>query len=126
MAKEIISTGKAPAAAGAYSQAVKSAGLIFVSGQLPIDMSTGLLCSEGVHKETRLIMDNIAAILEAAGTSDQNIIKLCVYLRKIDDIKFINEVLAERFGTNLPARTTVEVSRLPKDANVEIDAIAAE
>jgi 2-iminobutanoate/2-iminopropanoate deaminase len=89
-------------------------------------MATGLLCSEGVHKETRLIMDNIAGILEAAGTSDQNIVRLGVFLKRIEDIKFVNEVLSERFGTNLPARTTVEVARLPKDAAVEIDAIATE
>jgi 2-iminobutanoate/2-iminopropanoate deaminase len=126
MAKEVISTQKAPAPAGAYSQAVKANGLIFVSGQLPIDMSTGILNSEGVHKETRIIMDNISAILEAAGSSLANTVKLSVFLIKIDDIKFVNEVLTERFGANLPARTTIEASSLPKGAKVEIDAIATE
>jgi len=126
MGKEIISTATAPAPQGAYSQAVKANGFIFVSGQIPVDPSTGMIVTEGIHKETRIVIDNIEAILTAAGSGLNNVVKLGVFLTKIDDIKFINEVLKERFTDGLPARTTVQVSRLPKDINVEIDAVAVE
>jgi 2-iminobutanoate/2-iminopropanoate deaminase len=125
MGKDIILTQNAPAPTGAYSQAVKAGGFIFVSGQLPIDRSTGILSYEGVHKETRIILDNISAILESAGSSLAKVVRLTVFLKKIDDVKFVNEVFAERFGDDLPARSVVEASRLPKDANVEIEAVAA-
>ena len=124
MAKEIISTENAPAPQGAYSQAVKAGGFVFVSGQIPIDMSTGIITAEGVHKETRVIIDNIAAILAAAGSSLSNVVKFTVFLTKIDDIKFVNEVMQEKMGADLPARAVVEVSKLPKNISVEIDAIA--
>lgn len=126
MEKEIILTPNAPAPQGAYSQAVKANGFIFVSGQIPVDNSTGLVITEGVHKETRIVIDNIEAILKASGSSLDKVVKLGVFLTKIEDIKFVNEVLKERFTGGLPARTTAQVSRLPKDINVEIDAIAAE
>ena len=126
MEKEIILTAKAPAPQGAYSQAVKAGGFIFVSGQIPVVASTGALVSEGVHRETRVVVDNIEAVLAAAGSSLDKVVKLGVFLKKIEDIKFVNDVLTERFGAFLPARTTVEVSRLPKDISVEIDAIAAQ
>ncbi|MGD0565974.1 MAG: Rid family detoxifying hydrolase [Candidatus Goldiibacteriota bacterium] len=125
MGKEIILTDKAPAPAGAYSQAVIAGDFIFVSGQIPVVASTGSLVTEGVHRETKVVVDNIEAVLAAAGSSLEKVVKLTVFLRDINDIKFINDVLNERFGKNLPARTTVEVSRLPKDISVEIDAIAA-
>lgn len=124
MAIEIISTDKAPAPVGAYSQAVKSNGFVFVAGQIPIDVTTGLLCSEGIHKETKIILYNIAAILEAAGSSLEKVIKFTVYLKDINDIKFVNDVLKEIYGNNPPARATVEVSKLPKDAKIEIEAVA--
>ncbi len=123
MGKEIISTPNAPAAQGSYSQAVKAGGLVYVSGQIPIDNATGSLVTEGVHKETRVVIDNLEAVLKAAGSGLNKVVKLGVFLKNIDDIKFINEVLKERFA-ELPARTTVQVSRLPKDVSVEIDAIA--
>lgn len=126
MGKEIILSATAPAPQGAYSQAVKANGFIFVSGQIPVDLSTGMIVTEGVHKETRIVIDNIEAILTAAGSGLNKVVKLGVFLTKIDDIKFINEVLKERFTDGLPARTTVQVSRLPKDINVEIDAVAVE
>lgn len=126
MAKEIILTKDAPAPQGAYSQAVKANGVIYVSGQIPIDNTTGSLVTEGVHKETRTVIDNLEAVLKAAGSSLDKVVKLGVFLTKIEDIKFINEVLQERFKSALPARTTIQVSRLPKDVNVEIDAIAVE
>ena len=126
MGKEIILTPNAPAPQGAYSQAVKANGFIYVSGQIPVDNATGMIVAEGVHKETRIVIDNIEAILKAAGSGLDKVVKLGVFLTKIEDIKFINEVLMERFKDGLPARTTVQVSRLPKDINVEIDAIATE
>jgi 2-iminobutanoate/2-iminopropanoate deaminase len=126
MAKEIINTESAPKPAGAYSQGVKAGGFIFVAGQLPIDPVTGIMHYEGVHKDTRRIMGNISAVLEAAGSSIEKIVKLMVFLKDIEDIKFVNEVLEELFGSDLPARSAVEVARLPKDAKVEIEAIALE
>ncbi len=124
MARENISTENAPKPQGAYSQAVKANGFVFVSGQVPVDMSTGIITAEGVHKETKVIFDNISAILEAAGTSTEKTVKLTIYLNDIGNIKFVNEVMNERFGENLPARSVVEVSRLPKDIGIEIDAVA--
>ncbi len=124
MIKEIISTDKAPMPVGAYSQAVKVNGFVFVSGQIPIDVTTGLLSSEGIHKETKIILYNIAAILEAAGSSLEKVIKFTVYLKDINDIKFVNDVLKEIYGDSPPARSTVEVSKLPKDAKIEIETIA--
>jgi 2-iminobutanoate/2-iminopropanoate deaminase len=126
MAKEIILTKNAPAPQGAYSQAVKANGFIYVSGQIPIDNLTGLLVVEGVHKETRIVIDNLEAVLKAAGSGLDKVVKLTVFLTKIEDIKFINEVLSERFTDGLPARSAVQVSRLPKDVNVEIEAIAVQ
>jgi 2-iminobutanoate/2-iminopropanoate deaminase len=126
MEKEIVLTSNAPAPQGAYSQAVKAGGFIFVSGQIPVVASTGILVAEGVHRETRVVVDNIAAVLAAAGSSLDKVVKLGVFLKNIDDIKFVNDVLTERFGAKLPVRTTVEVSRLPKDISVEIDAIAVQ
>ncbi len=124
MSKEIISTDSAPAPQGAYSQAVKAGGFVFVSGQIPIDMSTGIISAEGVHKETRIVIDNIANILNAAGSSLSNVVKFTIFLTKIDDIRFVDEVLLEKMGADLPARAVVEVSKLPKNISIEIDAIA--
>jgi len=124
MGKEIIFTDRAPAPQGAYSQAIKSGSLIFVSGQIPIDMSTGIITAEGITKETRVIFDNMSAILEAAGSSLDKVIKLTVYLKRIEDIKFVNDVMEEKFTSEKPARAAVEVLNLPKNISVEIDAIA--
>ena len=124
MAKEIISTESAPKPAGAYSQGVKAGGFVFVSGQLAMDPATGILHSEGVHKDTRRIIANIAAVLQASGSSLDKVVKLTVFLKNIDDIKFVNEVFADVFGASAPARSTVEAARLPKDAKVEIEAVA--
>ncbi len=124
MAKEIVGTASAPKPVGAYSQGVKSGGFVFVSGQIAIDPVTGIMHNEGVHKDTKRILANIAAVLEAAGSSLDKTVKLTVFLKQIDDIKFVNEVLEEVFGESLPARSTIEAARLPKDAKVEIEAIA--
>jgi 2-iminobutanoate/2-iminopropanoate deaminase len=110
MEKKIVLTKGAPAPQGAYSQAVIAEDLIFVSGQIPVVAGTGALVTEGALRETQVVVDNIEAVLTAAGSSLEKTVKLTV--------------LNERFGKKLPARTTVEVSRLPKDISVEIDAIA--
>jgi 2-iminobutanoate/2-iminopropanoate deaminase len=124
MEKKIVLTKGAPAPQGAYSQAVIAEDLIFVSGQIPVVAGTGALVTEGALRETQVVVDNIEAVLTAAGSSLEKTVKLTVFLKNLNDIKFINDVLNERFGKKLPARTTVEVSRLPKDISVEIDAIA--
>ncbi|MFP4466702.1 MAG: Rid family detoxifying hydrolase [Candidatus Goldiibacteriota bacterium] len=121
---EKISTDKAPAPAGAYSQAVKSGGFVFVSGQLPIDMQTGIINAEGVHKETRIILSNIEEILRAAGSSMDRMVKMTIFLKNVEDIKFVNNVFEETFKGDFPARSVVEVSNLPKSINIEIDAVA--
>jgi len=126
MDKKVIFTQDAPKPVGPYSQAVICNGMICLAGQIAIDPATGVMHAEGVHKDVRQIFANIEAILKAAGSSLQNIMKLTVYLTDINDIKFVNEVIEEIFtGRQYPARTTIQVSRLPKDAKVEIEAIAS-
>ena len=126
MAKEVIFTDSAPRPIGPYSQAIKSKGFIFVSGQIPIDPSTGTVVSGNIHLETRLIMDNIARILEAAGSSVNKIVKFTCYLKDINDMKFVNEIFEERDLGALPARACIQVADLPKNVKIEIDAIAEE
>jgi len=124
MAKEQVVSSGAPAPLGPYSQAIKSNGFIFVSGQLAIDPAEGILKSESVHKDTKLILDNISAILEAAGSSLEKTVKFTVYLKNIDDMKFVNEAFEERLPGVKPARSAVAVAALPKNASVEIEAVA--
>ncbi len=126
MDKQSVFTESAPRPVGPYSQAIKANGFIFVAGQIPIDLSTGVVVPEGIHRETRLILDHIDNILIAAGSSLQKVVKFTVYLKRIDDAKFVNEVFEEKNLGVLPARAAVEVSALPKSCSVEIDAIAVE
>ncbi len=126
MAKEIIFTEQAPRPIGPYSQAIKTKGFIFVSGQIPIDPATGTAVTGNIHQETRLIMDNIARILEAAGSSLDKVVKFTCYLKDINDMKFVNEVFEEKDLGALPARACVQVADLPKGVKIEIDAIAEE
>ncbi len=123
--KTIVRTATAPAAIGPYSQATISQGLVFVSGQIPLHPGTGELVSGGIDEQTRRVLLNLKAVLEAAGSSMDLVVKTTVYLKDIADFPAMNQVYAEFFGTGLPARATVEVSRLPRDVAVEIDAIAA-
>ena len=125
MAKNIIHTDKAPGAIGPYSQAVQTGNLLFVSGQVPIDPPTGNLVIGGIESETHRVMKNIGAILEAAGYGYQHIVKSTLFIRSMDDFAKINAVYASYFTGNYPARETVEVSGLPKDAAIEISVIAA-
>ncbi len=122
--KETISTENAPGAIGPYSQAVKAGNLIFCSGQIPLDPQTGEFVSEEVAEQTRQVLKNLSAVLEAAKTSLNNVVKTTVFLADMNDFAQMNEVYAEFFSENKPARATVQAARLPRDARVEIECIA--
>jgi len=121
--KEIINSKKAPAPIGPYSQAVKVGNTIYVSGQIPIDQSTGNLIEGTIEAETEQVMKNIGFILEEAGTSFQNIVKCSIFVSNMGNFSRLNEVYGKYFPSNPPARETVEVSGLPKGVNVEISCI---
>lgn len=122
--KKIVRTNDAPAAIGPYSQAVVSQGLVFVSGQIPLDPATGSLVEGDVALQTAQVLRNLEAILRAAGSSLAGVLKTTVYLKDMNSFPAMNKVYEGFFGESLPARATVEVARLPKDVSVEIDAIA--
>ena len=123
MQKEIISTVKAPAAIGPYSQGMKIGDLVFTSGQLPINTETGEMPLD-VKEATKQSLENVKAVLEAAGSSLDKVIKVVVFIKDMNDFAAVNEVYAKYFVENPPARSCVEVARLPKDAAIEIEAIA--
>lgn len=122
--KEIISTDKAPGAIGPYSQAVKTNGMVFCSGQIPIDTATGEFVSDDVAEQTEQVLKNLNAVLEAAGTSLNNVVKTTVFLADMNDFAAMNEVYAKYFSENKPARATVQAAGLPRGARVEIECIA--
>jgi 2-iminobutanoate/2-iminopropanoate deaminase len=122
--KRTIQTGQAPAAIGPYSQAIQAGNLVFTSGQLPVDPKTGELITDDIQAETRQCLNNVEAILAAAGTSLKNAVKLTVFIKDMNQFSKINETYAEFFPEDKPARSCVEVARLPKDANIEIEAVA--
>ena len=122
--KEIISTDNAPGAIGPYSQAIKAAGMVFCSGQIPIDPATGDFVSAVVSEQTEQVLKNLGEVLRAAGTSLDNVVKTTVFLADMDDFAEMNEVYGRYFSDNKPARATVQAARLPRDARVEIDCIA--
>jgi len=124
MEKQIISTIKAPAALGPYSQAVKVGNILYTSGQLAINAATGEFINEDIKKATAQSLDNVKAILEEAGTSLDKVVKTLVFLKDMNDFADMNEVYSQYFSTNPPARSCVEVAKLPKDALVEIEVIA--
>ena len=119
-----IATEGAPQAIGPYSQALVSGDLLFVSGQIPLDPATGDLVSGGIEQAVERVFDNIQAILGAAGATLDDVVKTTVYLVLMSDFAAMNAVYARRFGSHRPARSTVAVAQLPKDAAVEIDVIA--
>ena len=123
--KQAIVSPKAPNPAGAYSPALRSGQLLFLSGQIPIDPATGQLVSGSVAVQTRRVMDNLAALLEAAGLSFNQVVRTTVFLADMSDFAEFNEVYAACFSEPRPARATVQVARLPRDARIEIDAIAS-
>jgi 2-iminobutanoate/2-iminopropanoate deaminase len=122
--KKVVATDGAPAAIGPYSQGIIAGQFVFVSGQTPLDPKTGKLVEGGIGEQTRRALDNIAAILEAAGTGMDNVVKVTVYLEDMNDFAEMNDVYASYFVSEQPSRCAIEVSRLPRDAKVEIDAIA--
>ena len=122
--KEIVATERAPRAIGPYSQAVRSGQFLFASGQIPIDPATGEFVAGGIAEQTEQVMRNVSAILEAAGAGLQQVVKTTVFLADMDDFTAMNEVYGRFFGENTPARATVQAARLPRDARVEIEAIA--
>ncbi len=124
MKKECIITKEAPAAIGPYSQGMKAVGLIFVSGQIPLDPATGEIVGEDIRIQTERVMKNLEAVLTAGGSSFEKVVKTTIYLRDLSDFAEVNEIYGSYFDKNPPARATVEVSALPKGAGVEIDAIA--
>ena len=124
MDKKIINTSNAPAPIGPYSQAVASNGMLYVSGQIPLDPASGELISTGIKDETQRVMKSLKAILEEAGAKFDNVVKCSIFVADMNDFGAINEVYGSYFGANPPARETVEVSTLPKNVNVEISCIA--
>ena len=123
--KQIISTEQAPKAIGPYSQATVHGGLVFVSGQIPLDPATGQTVAGSIEAQTRRVLENLRAVLEAAGSSLGAVVRTTVYLKDMAEFPAMNAVYGEFFSENPPARSTVEVARLPRDVRVEIDAIAA-
>src|SRR6266571_7329291 len=125
MHKEIISTPLAPSAIGPYSQAVRAGDLLFVSGQIPIDPSTGKLIDDrSIKGQTQRVLENLLAIVAAAGGSAENVLKTTVFLRDMEDFAEMNAAYSQFFRSSPPARSTIEAARLPRDVSVEIDCIA--
>lgn len=122
--KDVISTDRGPRAIGPYSQAIRANGFIFVSGQVPFDPATGQIIEGDTARQTARVLDNLKAIAEAAGSSLDRAVKVGVFLKDMNDFQAMNEVYGRYFGKNPPARTTVEIARLPRDVRVEIDLIA--
>jgi 2-iminobutanoate/2-iminopropanoate deaminase len=122
--KEIIQTDQAPQAIGPYSQAIKANGLVFASGQIPLDPLTGEFVPGGIEEQTEQVLKNLAAVLEAAGSGLNRVVKTTVFLTYMQEFGAMNEVYARFFGEEPPARATVEAVGLPRGARVEIEAIA--
>lgn len=122
--KKIISTDKAPQAIGPYSQAIEVNGMVFTSGVIPINPATGELVTGTIEAQAEQAIGNLAALLEAAGTSTEKVIKTTVFIKDMNDFGKVNEIYAKYFTKDFPARSCVEVARLPKDVLIEIEAIA--
>lgn len=124
MTKQVIATSAAPAAIGPYSQAIRSGNLVFAAGQIALDPATGIIVAGGISEQTARVLENLKAILEQAGSSLDRAVKTTVFLKDFRDFALMNVVYETYLGGNAPARSTVEVTRLPKDALVEIELIA--
>ena len=122
--REVVTTDRGPKAIGPYSQAIKANGIVFLSGQIPLDPATQQLITGDVATQTEQVLQNISGILSAAGTSLSQVVKTTVFLKNMNDFAAMNEVYGRHFSAEPPARSTVEVARLPKDVLVEIDVIA--
>jgi len=124
MKKEVIQTEKAPKAIGPYSQAIQAGNLLFISGQIPLDPATGELVKGEIGQQTARVLDNIKGILESQGLGTEDVVKVTIFLKNMGNFNQVNEVYAEYFPSFPPARSTVEVARLPRDVEIEIEAIA--
>ena len=123
--KQPVSTDNAPKAIGPYSQAIRAGQLLFVSGQIPLDPATGQIVAGDVAAQTRRVLDNVGAVLSAAGRSFHDVVRTTIFLADMNDFAAVNDVYGQYFSPPYPARATVQVARLPKDARVEIDVIAS-
>lgn len=123
---DVVRADKAPKVVGPYSQAIKANGFVFVSGQIPVLAETGELLKGSISEQTKLVLANVEQILEAAGSSLNNVVKATVYLKDMNDYDEMNTTYGQVFSSNKPARVTVQVAKLPRDASVEIDAIAVQ
>lgn len=124
MGKKVIQTEKAPKPIGPYSQAIRAGNFIFLSGQLPIDPSTGEMVSGDIRQQTRQVLENIKGVLESQGMGMQDVVKVNIFLRDMGNFNQMNEIYATYFSSDPPARSTVEVGKLPRNADIEIEAIA--
>jgi 2-iminobutanoate/2-iminopropanoate deaminase len=124
MGKKVIQTDKAPKAIGPYSQAIQAGNFLFLSGQIPLDPKTGELVKGDIRKQTQQVLENIKGVLESQGLGMENVVKVTIFLKDIGNFNQVNEVYATYFLSSPPARSTVEVTKLPRDADIEIEAIA--
>ena len=122
--RDVIATENAPRAIGPYSQAIRANGFVFLSGQVAIDPATGYIVEGGVTQQTARVLENLKAVLESAGSSLERVVKTTVYLKSMGDFGKMNEIYGRYFPKDPPARSTVEVARLPRDVSVEIDVVA--
>ena len=122
--KQVIQTNNAPQAIGPYSQAIMANGTLYVSGQIPVVPATGAIVSDKVEDQARQVMENVKAVVEAAGLTLEDVVKTSVFIKNMDDFGTINAIYSEYFTTDCPARACVEVARLPKDVLLEMEAIA--
>lgn len=123
MEKQVIFTDKAPRAIGPYSQAVRAGNFLFISGQIPINPVSGEIVRDSIQSETKQVMSNLQAIIEEAGATFADVVKTTIFIKDMNQFALINETYSEYFPENPPARATIEVARLPKDVNVEIEAV---
>jgi len=124
MTREAVHTDKAPQAIGPYAQAIKANGFVYTAGQIPLDPATGSFVAGGIKEQTRQVLENLKAVLEAAGSSLDRVVKATVFLRQMSDFAAMNEVYAEFLGAAKPARSTVAAAELPREALIEIDLVA--
>ncbi|MDQ7859733.1 MAG: RidA family protein [Armatimonadota bacterium] len=124
MAKDVIRTERAPLPIGPYSQAIRAGGMLFLAGQIPLDPATGQLVGDDIKTQTRQVLKNLAAVLEAAGSSMDRVVKTTIFLKDMNDFGAMNEEYASAFRELPPARSTVQVARLPRDALIEVELIA--
>ena len=124
MKKQVIKTEKAPKAIGPYSQAIQAGNFLFLSGQIPLDPKTGELVKGDIQQQTQQVLENIKGVLESQKLRMENVVKMTIFLKDIGNFNQVNEVYATYFPSSPPARSTVEVTRLPRDAEIEIEAVA--